>query len=400
MESPDPGSRQPKLLFLVTEDWYFWSHRLPIARAARDAGYDVNIAARITDHGEKIKSEGFRLHPLHWQRRGGLVDAIRAFGELWRLYRQIRPDILHHIAIKPVVYGSIVARAVGCRAIINSINGLGFAFTEDGLRARTIRATLRVLFKIAVDRPQALLLLQNKDDQNTLTKSGFVKRSKLAILRGSGIETNHYLLMPDPTEPVFTVATVTRMLTIKGVEDVVEASRILRRQGIRHRLLLVGPPDPDNPSSIDGAKLSAWAKEPGIEWLGRIDDVRDIWSKAHVAILASLGGEGVPKTLLEAAACGRPLVATDVPGCREIVRHGITGLLVNPRSPHQLADAIRILRENPEMRHRFGIAARQLAEADFSTDYIARTMLTMYQDTFQVVGRGLASNDKSRASPV
>lgn len=380
MESRKGSSRRPKLLFLVTEDWYFWSHRLPVARAARDAGFEVIVATKIADHAEKIRSEGFQLYQLHWRRRGGLIGEIRALGQIWRLYRYIRPDILHHIAIKPVVYGSLVARAVGCRAIFNSINGLGFVFTEKGLQARMARTALRVLFKIAVDRPHALIVLQNEDDQRTLTKERFITRSKIAIVQGSGIETHHYVPMLEPDGTIFTIATVTRMLSIKGVGDVVEASRILRMRGVSHRLLLVGPPDPDNPTSIDVDTLSAWSHEPGIEWLGRIDDVRNIWSKAHVAVLASLGGEGIPKTLLEAAACGRPIVATDVPGCREIVQNRVSGLLVKPGSPHDLAEAILTLYRSQELRLRFGATGRHLVEEKFSSDRIARKMLLLYRD--------------------
>ena len=370
----------PRLLFVVTEDWYFWSHRLPIARAARDAGFEVHVATRVSEHGDRIRAERFQLHPLGWRRRGfSIFGEIGTLVALWRLYRTLRPRIIHHIAIKPVLFGSIVARLARCQSVINSINGLGLAFTSQGTVANLRRALLRLLFYFGADRAANLMIMQNDDDRQTLHDRGFVSRSRTCIIRGSGIDTEEYQPLPEP-EGTPTIATVTRMLSIKGVADVVQASRILLSRGLSHRLLLVGSSDPGNPSSIPSKTLESWASEPNIEFRGFVTDVRTIWRDSHIAVLASHGGEGLPKSLLEAAACGRPLIATDVPGCREIVRRDVTGILVRPRDPEMLADAMQQLINDRAMRIRFGNASRHVSASEFADNVVVASLMSVYRD--------------------
>ncbi len=383
--SPDSARFKPRLLFLVTEDWYFCSHRLPVARAARDAGFDVAVATRVTDHGPQIVAEGFCLHPLSWRRRGdGILGNLRALAGIVHLYRQERPSIVHHVSLKPVVFGSLAARMAGVTRVVNAINGLGFVFTAESGLARTARVALRVLFRLIVDRRQTVVLFQNEDDRQHLLSRRFLRRSATAVVRGSGVDITHFRPLPEPPGDPPTIALVTRMVAIKGVDTLVDASRLLRDRGVPHRLLLVGAPDPDNPSSIREETLRAWAEEPGISWLGRRQDVREIWAKAHVAVLTSHGGEGLPKTLLEAAACGRPIVATDVAGSREIAIEGVNALVVPPRDPVALAAALERLLRDPDLRSRFGAAGRSLVEVGHSDQKIAAAILVLYD---RVMGR-------------
>jgi glycosyltransferase involved in cell wall biosynthesis len=376
--------RRPKLLFLVTEDWYFCSHRLPVARAARDAGFDVVVATRVRAHGRQICDEGFTLRPIAWRRRGdGLVGTTRAIAAIARLYRQERPDILHHVALKPVLFGGLACR-LACReaadppASIDSVMGLGSGFSASALAARLRRPPLGLALRLVAGNGRSRVVVQNPEDGAALAALGIDPR-RIALIRGSGVDVRHFQPLPMPGGEVVTVALVSRMLRDKGVLDAVAAIRRLRARGLAVELVLAGPTDPDNPGSLSAASLSAVAAEPGITWLGAVADVRTVWRRAAVAVLPSTYGEGVPKALLEAAACARPIVASDVPGCREAVRAGKSGILVPPRDIAALADAIAVLVVDPVRRQAMGEAGRTLAERCFAEEIVARETLALYR---------------------
>ena len=368
-----------RLLFLVTEDWYFWSHRLPQARAARDAGFEVLVATRVNAHGKRIEQEGFRLISLPWSREGGIAHQLATVRVLTRLYRRERPDIVHHVALKSIAPGALAARLAGVRASVNAITGFGYLGASQTLKAKLVRAGVRTLLPPLTNRRNAWTLLQNEDDRALALKLRLTSSRRAVLIRGSGIDLGHFEALPEPAGPV-TVALVSRMLRIKGIDTAVEAVRRLQRGGHDIRLLLAGGPDPANPASFDEASLRRWAEEPGIEWLGPIADVRTVWRRAHIGLLASRGGEGVPKSLLEAAACARPLVATDVPGCRDVVGpDGEAGLLVPANDPAAMADALLKLAKDATLRQRLGAAARQRAEALFGEAAIGRETVDLYE---------------------
>lgn len=373
---------RPKLLFLVTEDWYFWSHRLPIARAARDAGFKVVVATRVDSHGERIRAEGFRLCPLTWRRRGeGIVGAVRAILEIARLYRTERPDIVHHVALKPVLFGALAARLAfpsGKRmpARLSAIMGSGGGLARDRRLARIERYLLGWALRWAASSGR--IIVQNPEDGAALTSFG-VDRMRISLVRGSGVDTTYFQPLPQPAGESVTIAFVGRMLRSKGVLDAVAALRKLRKRGIAVELLLAGSPD-DNRDSLKAAELRALGDEPGITWLGQIEDVRTVWQHAAISVLPTSYGEGVPLALLEAAACGRPVIASDTPGCREIVRHGETGLLVPPHDIDALADAVAALAADPARRNAMGMAGRALVERDFAAPLIAEQTLALYRD--------------------
>jgi glycosyltransferase involved in cell wall biosynthesis len=377
------GARSPKLLFLVTEDWYFCSHRLPVARAARDAGFEVVVATRVRAHGREICDEGFTLRPLAWRRRGdGFAGAIRAVAAIAGLYREERPDLLHHVALKPVLFGGL-ARALAFRgaaeapAVIQSVMGLGSGFSATGLAARVRRPALRASLRLAASGG-GRIVVQNPEDGAALAALG-IAAPRIALIRGSGVDIAHFVALPAPEAKTVTVALVSRMLRDKGVLDAVAAIRRLRACGMPVVLELAGPTDPDNPGSLSDATLSRLAAEPGIAWLGPVADVREVWRRAAIAVLPSTYGEGVPKALLEAAACARPIVASDVPGCREAVRSGENGLLVPPRDVAALAEAITALAADPGERERMGRAGRALVERDFANEIVADRTLALYR---------------------
>lgn len=373
-------------MFLVTEDWYFLSHRLPVARAARDAGFDVAVATRVADHGAAIRAEGFRLCPLPWRRRGdGALGAGRALAALAALYRNERPDIVHHVALKAVLFGGVALRLAfpgraGRPAQIAAVTGLGSGLAPATAPARLARPLLARAVRLAA--AGGAVIVQNPEDRVALTGLG-IAAERIVLIRGSGVDTAHFAPLPEPLPepagPVVTVALVARMLRSKGVQDAVAAVRRLRAQGLAIELLLAGPADPDNRDSLNEAELAALAAEPGVAWLGRVADVRTAWRRAAIAVLPTSYGEGVPKALIEAAACARAIVATDVPGCREVVRPGETGLLVPPHDVAALAEAIAALAGDPARRQAMGAAGRRLVEREFAEEGVARQTLALYR---------------------
>ena len=368
-------------MFLVTEDWYFWAHRLPQARAARDAGFQVSVATRVGEHGALIRAEGFALHPLDW-RRGSInvLGAIASIREVARLYDAERPSIVHHVSMKPILIGSIAARIIGIHRVVNALTGLGFLFAAKTLKARLLRFALVPVLRNIAGRQGVRFLVENPDDGRTLRRLQIVPDHRLVLIKGSGVDVSHYSVLPEPVGGPIIIGCATRMLKIKGVADVVAAFRILHARGPNARLLLAGAPDPENHAAIPEADLRGWASEPGVEWVGYVADVREVWSRAHVAVLASLGGEGIPMTLMEAAACGRPLVATDVPGCREIVTENVTGLLVPPADPNKLADALERMVGDATLRRRCGRAARERVAGGLDAATVGRETIAVYRE--------------------
>lgn len=388
MAEPAPAAAvsraRPKLLFLATEDWYFWSDRLPFARALRDAGCDIVVATREQGHGERIRAEGFGLHALAWRRRGdGLGGAARALWAIVRVYRRERPDIVSHVALKPIVFGGlarVLASLGGGRRramAIDWVMGFGSGFAGRSAAARARRRLLGWALRLTT-RAGDRVVVQNPDDGAVLVGLG-IAPERIVLIRGSGVDTRHFAPLPEPDGAIVTIALVARMLRSKGVLDAVAAVRRLRQRGRPVELLLAGGPDPDSGDSLDEQTLAALGAAPGIEWLGRVADVRAVWRRAAIAVLPSAYGEGLPRALLEAAACARPLVATDIPGCREIVRLDETGLLVPPGDIDALAGAIDALARDAARRRAMGGAARALVEREFGEADVARQTLALYR---------------------
>ena len=387
-----PNAGRPKLLFLVTEDWYFCSHRLPVARAARAAGFEVVVATRVRTHGEEIRAEGFALRPIAWRRRGdGLLGAARAISAISRLYRGERPDIVHHIALKPVLFGGIARRVAFARLAdapvsVDAVMGLGSGFAPTTTAARLRRPPLGLALRLVAGGNRGWIVVQNPEDRAALAAFG-IDTGRIALIRGSGVDISHFALLPEPVGDTIAVALVSRMLRDKGVLEAVAAIRRLRQRGLAIELLLAGPTDPDNANSLSPEVLRSLAAEPGIEWLGPVADVRAVWRRAAIAVLPSTYGEGVPKTLLEAAACGRPLIAADVPGCREAVRRGENGILVRPHDADGLAEAIATLAGDPGRRAAMGRAGRAWIESRFTDEIVARETLALYRAALTERGR-------------
>lgn len=368
-------SRKPKLLYLVTEDWYFVSHRLPLAVAAQLAGFDVAVATREGPSADAIRSAGIRLVPFVLSRRGG--NPLWEVGALWNLYRREQPDLVHHVALKPVMFGALAARLAGVPAQVNAVAGLGWLFTTSRGFVRLVRPALRWLLARLLDRPHSVTIVQNPEDRTLLEQSG-VAAERLRLIRGAGVDLQIFHPLPPPPEPVCIVLAA-RMLWDKGVGEFVEAARRLDEAGVSARFLLVGDPDPANPSSVPESTLRSWDGQHGVEWRGREEDMPSALQAAHIACLPSYR-EGLPKSLLEAAACGLPIVTTDAPGCREVVLDGVNGLLVPVRDAAALAEALEKLIIDGALRRRMGAQSRARAVEEFGMENVITQTLAVYRE--------------------
>jgi len=366
----------PRLLYVVTEDWAFLSHRLPMARAARDAGFEVHVATRVSGGAAAIEAERFILHPVPFAR--GSLSPIAAFSTiaaLRRVRREIKPALTHHVALQACVLGILAALGQPA-ACINAFIGLGYSFTSDSGKARAVRTLVGVLLRLLINRKNCIALVQNSDDKAALMLLGIAK-TRIALIPGSGVDTKRFTPIPEPSgSPTF--GFVGRLLNDKGIRTLLTAHRLLRARMPEARLLIAGTPDPANPASVTEAEAKSWNEQAGVAWLGHVDDIASLWAQAHVAILPSRR-EGLPLSLMEAAACGRPMIASDVPGCREVVIHEETGLLFPVDDALALAEAMARLAADPQLRARCATAARRLVCEKFAAGIIGHQIVTLYR---------------------
>ncbi|TFV34843.1 glycosyltransferase family 1 protein [Bradyrhizobium frederickii] len=370
-----------RLLFVVTEDWYFVSHRLPIARAALAAGYEVFVATRLGEKADTIVSEGFTPIGLKRMRRSSRnpFRELASIAELVTLYRSYRPDIVHHVAMKPVLYGSVAARLAGVSAIVNNVAGLGFVFSSKAVYAQTLRRLIAPLLRYALRQRQALTIVQNRDDARVLADDIGVAAEKIRLVKGSGVNLAEFSQIRRESFPPI-VLLASRMIKEKGVEDFVRAAAQLRKESATARLVLAGAPDPENPHTIPEAVLRQYHEDGLVEWWGHRDNIPEIIREAAIVCLPTTYGEGIPKTLIEAAAGECPIVTYDVPGCREIVTDGVNGLLVPAGDVGRLAEAIAQLLTDPQQRRRMGAQGRKLVQAEFSQEIVVAQTLAIYSE--------------------
>ena len=377
--------RGKRLLFFVTEDWYFVSHRLPIAIAAKNSGYDVYVVTRVRAHGDLIETSGIKLIPFEISRRSvnPFIEILTVY-KLILIYRNVHPDLVHHVALKPVLYGAFAAYFSRVPRMVNAMAGLGILFSSRSFKAHAVRPIIKVLFRVLLNRKNSRVILQNPDDVSMMRRENILRDERIILIRGSGVDIEQFQMCPEPSGlPVVMLAS--RLLWDKGVGEFVEAAALLKSRGVSARFVIVGDGDPENPSSIPNAQLQAWNDSGVIEWWGRRGDMPSVLMQSHIVCLPSYYGEGVPKILIEAASCGRPIVTTDSPGCREIVQNGVNGILVPVRDPVAVADALARLIDSPEMRHGFGRKGRSLVESEFSLDKINGETLGVYRDLFESV---------------
>src|SRR5579863_139044 len=378
MKPPPAASDSPRrLLYVANEDFAFLLNRLPMARAAREAGFEVHVATRANTGANAIKAEGFILHPIPF-RRGGLSPfaAMPTILALRQVEEKVKPQIVHHSGLQCCVYGSIAAFDKEFSQI-NAITGLGFIFTSTTWPTRLLKQGMRWLLPWLFNRRVSVVLVQNPDDRSALEDLG-IEQERMVLIPVSGVDTDALQPLPEPQGPI-TFGFAGRLLTDKGIRALVAAHAILRSHGHEANLIIAGNPDPANPASVSPEEVDEWSRRPGITWIGHIEDIVPLWRKCHFAVLPS-HREGLPGSLMEAAACGRPMIATDAPGCREIVIEDQTGLLVPIEDPPALARAIVKLATSPELRARYGRAARDLVVSKLSASIIGNSIVRLYDE--------------------
>ncbi len=368
-----------RLLFIVSEDWYFVSHRLHLAETAIRAGYRVGVLTRITRHRERIVSAGIEVIDWNLNRRSrNPLTELSAVARLIGAVRNFRPDLIHAVALKPVLYAALAARLVGPKARVFALGGLGFVFSSARTAVRLLRPLVVGAFRLALTGKNTRLILQNPDDLKLLTSAGVIDAARVRLIRGAGVDTEAFRPRTERDgEPL--VILPARMLWDKGVGEFVSCARKLRQSGLVARFALVGEPDEHNPECVPEEQLRQWVQAGDVEWWGRCDEMPAVYAGAHVVCLPSYR-EGLPKALLEAASCARAIVTYDASGCREIVEDRKNGILVPIKDEHRLAEAIAELVRNAELRREMGAAGRAKVLREFSQEYIAAQTLEVWKE--------------------
>ena len=369
---------EPKVLFVITEDWFFHSHFLDRAISLLASGGTVGIATRFSVHEEELKSLGFTLFPVNFSRRGlnpmsEFITSLR----IRKIVREFKPDITHNVALKPVVTGTFGELLGRQRVVVNALVGMGYIFTSTDARASLVRPLLSRILKSLLRSKSVHVIIENPDDLSSLVSDGFVEPSKISLIRGAGVDLKAFPFHPEIDGPVV-VTLVSRILRDKGVLEFIDAATQLQIRFPEVVFQIVGEPDLGNPSAIPQSEIDAWKSLPNVRYLGRRSDIGDILKGSHIVCLPSYR-EGLPKALLEALSCGRPIITTDVPGCREVCADGVNGLLVPARDSIALSNAIEKLVIDPELRQAMGLAGRLRAESEFSNEIVCAQTLDLYR---------------------
>lgn len=375
------GQKMPRLLYLVNIPRFFVSHRLPLALAARDAGYEIHVAAGAADEDSiaAIQAAGLSFHPLPIVQHGiSLWQELVALRAIYGLYRVVKPDIVHQITVKPILYGGIAAWWLKVPAVVNAVTGLGYVFVARSPKWLVIRAATKLAYRGVFSNPDSWTIFQNPDDRERLLGSCLIDPERTVVIKGSGVDMTEFRPQPEP-DGVPVVLFAGRLLWQKGLGEFVEAARRSRDEGAAVRFVVAGYIEAGNPASVSIKELEKWQRTGLLEWWGNCADMPEIYSRSHVVCLPSSYGEGVPKVLIEAAACGRAIVTTNTPGCREIVCHGENGLCVPPNDTGAVYVAIKQLLEDPAGRQRMGARGREVAVREFSLERICGETLRLYK---------------------
>lgn len=371
---------KPKLLFLVTEDWFFYSHFFERACAAKDANYEVIVVTRDSECAKQIRDAGLTVIPVNFKRKGiNPLKELRVLFRLIEIYFKVKPDITHHVAAKPILYGTIAALLVTKAKIINAPVGMGYIFSTENKINRLVRPLLMGSYYFLLNPGKNKVIFENKDDMNTFVASGAVKQDNAVLIRGAGVDITKFQFRNTEPEGLPIIALISRMLWDKGVAEFVSAAEIINQENTQARFILVGAPDIDNPSAIPREMLESWNGNNGVEWWGWRGDIAKVLSATHIACLPSYR-EGLPKSLLEAAAIGLPIVTTDTTGCREVVKNGDNGFLVPVRNTHLLVSSLKMLINDKSLRLKMGKSSRLMMEDNFTSAIVKKQTLDIYDN--------------------
>ena len=369
-----------KILFFIPEDWYVCSHRLPLIKAAIAEGHEVVVVTRVADHAAPILATGARLIPTRLRRRSSNpVDDLFGFFELVRIYKREKPDLVHQVTPKSVLLGSMAAWLTRISGVVNALAGLGFLFASQRTSARILRPIVATAFRFLLVRGRSRLIVQNRDDRDFFSQSLNVGLDRIRMIRGAGVDADSFRPAPTRPDPPFRVCVLSRMLFEKGIAETVAAAATIRSRRDDVEIILAGDSDTENPGGIPVEQLEAWHRDGIVNWLGRVEDVIGLLQNCHVALLPSFR-DGLPKSLLECAACGLPIIATDVPGCREICLDDVNGILIPARDSAAIAEAVLRLADDGELQARLGRESRALVEAEFKVEKVVEQTMALYRE--------------------
>jgi len=368
-----------KLVYAVSEDWYFLSHRLAMAEAAKQADYEIHVLCNDTGKIGLINSMGFSCHLINFSRKSwSPIKLIFEIILFINLLKKIKPDILHLVSIRPIIVGGIASKFYKIPIKICAMTGLGHIFTSKSIIKRLVRNLFVPLLRFSVKGNIIQILVQNKDDFELMENLSIANKSDITLIRGSGIDINYYKPLALPLEPPIVVGFVSRMLEDKGAGLVIQAAKIIRDETLNIKFLLAGKLDDQNPTSLNYSDIINAHDSGYINWLNEVADVREVWKQSHIAVLPSRR-EGLPKSLMEAAASRRCLIASDVPGCREIALDGINAILIPPDNVTALVKAIKTLAYDKNLRINYAMESRKLVESDLSSEIVGKLTVSMYQ---------------------
>ncbi len=373
-----------RVLIVVNVDWFFLSHRLPVALGAVQEGHEVHVATSLTESQDRLKNHGFLVHPIQLHRsEAGPVSSLKLLFQFFKLFREIKPDVVHLVTIKPVLIGGLAARLASVGGVVYAISGLGHVFLAESLYGKVRRALVSAWYRLVLGKRNIRVIFQNPDDKLALQSVAVLRPLQMVMIPGSGVDLVLYQSTPLP-RGVTVVFMAARLLTTKGVLEFVQAAELLKAAAVNVRFCLVGDPDPANPDSISAQMFEDWKRAGVVEVLGYRTDISTLMAQAHVVVLPSYR-EGLPKVLIEAAACGRAVVTTDVPGCRDAILPGVTGLLVPPKNAQALAQAIERLVKDPKTCAEMGHAGRVHAEKSFDVQAVVKAHLAIYKELAEAV---------------
>ena len=370
------------LLIIVNVDWFFISHRLPIAKQALKNGYEVTIACHFTEHKQELVDLGFNVVDVPFSRSGGgIINEIATIKRIRQVIKDVKPSLIHAVTIKPVLYTGLALKTLKRNIpFVAAISGLGYVFTASNIRAKLTRLVASAFYKIALSQKYKTVIFQNTSDESILTEVASLTTNDKVLIKGSGADLSVYNYLPENINEAVTVVMACRLLKEKGVYEYVEAAKRVKAHYPNADFLLVGTPDLENPNTIKQDEIDEWVSQGLIDYLGHRNDIPDVFSKSNIVCLPSFYGEGVPKVLIEGAACGRAIVTTDNPGCRDAIINGETGITVPIQNSEDLANAIIKLIDNPQLRISMGEKARAFAEAEFDVNSVVSKHLVIYSD--------------------
>ncbi len=377
-------SLQGKRFLLIVNDMaWFWSHRLPLAREILAEGAELHLATNDAEGNPALEPLNITGHslPKHTGSFNPFAQ-IMLFIDIFQTISIVRPDIIHAVTLRHAFFSGLAARIYGAPRVVFTVAGTGSLFTSNAPQIRAVRFFVIPLFRFAFGGKNRFVIFQNPDDARALVRAGAAKKENSGVIRGSGVDLVQFPYVPETPQDIPSVLFSSRLLKSKGISEFVHAARILKSKNIAARFLVAGDTAPGNHESVSRDDMNDWANEGVIEWLGHRTDMPDLMAASAIVTLPSYYGEGVPKVLLEAAATGRAIVTTDMPGCKETVEDGVTGILVPPKDGWALADALEKLLADPALRQSMGEKGRARIESNFTVEKVNARTLSVYRRLF------------------